>query len=778
MSAQPIEHVDVLIVGAGISGISAACHLAVHNPKHSYLMLEGRSDIGGTWDLFRYPGIRSDSDMYTFGFAFKPWTERRDIATAEAIQRYLNETVAEYGVRAHIRFGHRVTALDWSSERQHWIVTVTRAETGDTIEIACGFVMICTGYYNYDRGYVPDFPGIESFKGQIAHPQHWPEDLAYAGKRVLVIGSGATAVTVVPAMAETAAHVTMLQRSPSYLYSRPAIDAVAVFLRKVLPGRAAHALTRLKNLLFGHYIYFISKKRPEMVKKFLRDEIVKVVGPDFDVDTHFTPHYNPWDQRLCLTPDADILVALRDGKASVVTDTIDTFTEAGVRTASGREIAADIVVPATGLQVEILSGVAMTVDGRRIEAGEIVTYKGMMGANVPNLIYTFGYSHLSWTLRADLTSHFLSRLLTHMGKHGYRSVVPALAPGAFETESAMQKLADAGYIKRAVHRIPRQGPKPPWRNNDNYFLDYMSIKWGRLNDGVLRFTQDKAKTLALPMPVKRPRFAFAGRTALITGAGSGIGRALARTLAARGCNLALVDANADTLAAVAAEVGSNRLVVSTYVLDVADPEAVARLPQQVLATHDSVDLLINNAGVALGGHFEDVTRDEFDWLMRINFGGAVNLTRAMLAHLKTRPDAHIANISSVFGLIAPPGQAAYCASKFALRGFTEALRHELADGPIGVSAVHPGGIKTNIARDARIAEAVQAASDPEQRKRELSKTEKAFITSPEKAAEIILRGIERRRARILVGPDARVIATVERLFPTANLRVLARLSPI
>lgn len=756
-----MEHTNVLIIGAGISGIGAACHLRMKNPDEQLVILEGREALGGTWDLFRYPGIRSDSDMYTFGYSFKPWVEDQDIATADAILRYLNDTVDEYRVRDAIRFGHRVTKVTWSTADRRWVADVSRAD-GTAFQISSDFLLTCTGYYNYERGYLPEFEGWDEYQGDVAHPQHWPEDLDYRGKRVLVIGSGATAVTIVPSMAGEAAHVTMLQRSPTYIFSRPSEDAIAKTLRRHLPQGVAHQLTRLKNVGMQWALYNLARKRPEWMRAQLRKMAKATLGDSVDVDTHFKPHYEPWDQRLCLIPDGDLYEALGSGEASIVTDTIERFTATGVVLTSGQVIEADVVVPATGLELQFLGGMEMEVDGERIDGRELVSYKGMMFSNVPNWAHFLGYTAASWTLKVDLTADYICRLLQHMRKRGYETVTPRLEPG-MKTEPIMTKLSKAGYVKRAEDRLPKQGVERPWRNPDNYFKDYAAIRFGRIDDGVLAFSGRVRDN-------KRP-FQVRGKTAVVTGAASGIGAALADALAARGCHLALVDIDRDGLLEVGAAARARGVTVSTHVLDMGDPAAVAAFPAALTAEHPTVDVLINNAGVALGGHFEEVTAANFEWLMNINFYGVVNMTRALLPLLRRRPDAHIANVSSVFGMIAPPGQTAYCASKFAVRGFSEALRHELADTSVGVSVIHPGGIRTNIGRNARLPEGANAAVI----EREMRRFEKNFITNPDKAARVILAGLQKRKPRIMVGPDARAIEWMERLMPVRNMSVFTRI---
>ena len=414
------EHFDVLIVGAGLSGVGAGVHLHEHCPNKSYAILEARQSMGGTWDLFRYPGIRSDSDMHTLGYRFKPWRQAKSIADGPSILSYVRrETAAEYGVDQHIRYNHLAKAAAWSSEDAAWTVEAERADTGETVKITCNFLYMCQGYYSYRQGFSPEFEGLDQFKGQIVHPQQWPEDLDYAGKKVVVIGSGATAVTLVPAMAKEAGHIVMLQRSPTYVVSRPEKDALANRLRAVLPERWAYAITRWKNTTLGGMMYRRVRAEPEKAKAMIINMVRKELGPDYDVETHFTPRYNPWDQRLCLVPNADLFEAIRAGKASVVTDHIETFTEKGILLKSGQELEADIIVTATGLNLVVLGDMTFQVDGAPVAFNQTWTYKGMMYSGVPNLVSTFGYINASWTLRADLTSEYVCRVLnSYMGQEG------------------------------------------------------------------------------------------------------------------------------------------------------------------------------------------------------------------------------------------------------------------------------------------------------------------------------------------------------------------------
>jgi cation diffusion facilitator CzcD-associated flavoprotein CzcO len=483
-----IEHFDVLIVGAGLSGVGAGVHLHAKCPKKTYAILEGRPSMGGTWDLFRYPGVRSDSDMHTLGYNFKPWREAKSIADGPSILSYVRETAAEYGVDNKIRYNHRVTSAAWDSATSTWTVTAERGDTGGTARLTCNVLFMCAGYYSYRGGFTPDFPGTRDYKGRIVHPQKWPEDLDYAGRTVVVIGSGATAMTLVPAMARTARHVTMLQRSPTYVVSRPDQDAIANRLRKVLPERIAYGVTRWKNVTLQGLMYRKTRTDPQKVKDLILAGVRRELGPDFDIETHFTPRYNPWDQRLCLVPNSDLFAALRSGKASVVTEQIDAFTESGVRLASGAELPADIIVTATGLNMTIMGEAAFSVDGAAVDFGRTWTYKGMMFSDVPNLISTFGYINASWTLRADLTCEYVCRLVNHLDKLGATRVTPRLRDGdRGMPERPWIDDFSAGYMQREMHRFPLQGDREPWINPQDYKRDKRMIRNGAIEDGALAF---------------------------------------------------------------------------------------------------------------------------------------------------------------------------------------------------------------------------------------------------------------------------------------------------
>ncbi len=482
------SHVDVLIVGAGLSGIGAACHLEDECPSKSYAILEARDAIGGTWDLFRYPGVRSDSDMFTLGYRFKPWTDSRTLADGPSILSYVRETARERGVEDKIRFGHKVVGLSWSGDDACWTVQIDHA--GESTQMTCGFVLLCSGYYDYAGGYTPEFEGIDRFQGRIVHPQEWPEDLDYAGKRVVVIGSGATAVTMVPAMADSAAHVTMLQRSPTYVVTLPAIDPIANLVRRVLPEKAAYAVSRWKNVLLQSATYHLSRRRPRLVRRAIRAAARHQLPDGYDVDRHFKPPYDPWDQRMCVVPDGDLFKAIRNGRAEVVTDTIETFTETGLRLTSGQELTADVIITATGLNLLGMAGLDMTVDGEPVHLPDRLTYKALMLEDVPNLAFTIGYTNASWTLKADLTSEYVCRLLNHMDASGHAVCVPRNRDPSVVAEPLID--LSAGYVQRKIAEMPKQGSKPPWRLRQNYLHDIVDLRRGALEDGVLEFSRAPA----------------------------------------------------------------------------------------------------------------------------------------------------------------------------------------------------------------------------------------------------------------------------------------------
>src|ERR1700754_2519078 len=489
MEMTASEHLDVLIVGAGLSGVGAGYHLQQKCPGKSYAILEGRDCIGGTWDLFRYPGIRSDSDMFTLGYSFKPWLEAKAIADGPRILNYVRETAAENGIDKHIRYHHRVKRAAWSTPDARWSVEAERI-TGEgateVISFTCNFLFMCSGYYNYQNGYSPAFPGAADFAGRIVHPQKWTDDVDYAGKRVVVIGSGATAVTLVPEMAKKAAHVTMLQRSPTYVVARPAEGARANKLRAKLPAKLAYHLIRWRNVMWGMYFFQLSRRKPERVKQLILGGVKVALGPDYDIGTHFTPRYNPWDQRLCLVPDGDLFRAIRENRAAVVTNEIETFTQNGIRLKDGSEIEADIIVTATGLNLQVLGGLDVTVDGRAVDFSRTLNYKGMMYSDVPNLAAALGYTNASSTLKCDLTCEYVCRLLNYMDRRGYRECVPHnVDPDITELPSVT---FTSGYVQRSVAKMPKQGSKRPWRLYQNYALDIVTLRFGRVDDGVMQYS--------------------------------------------------------------------------------------------------------------------------------------------------------------------------------------------------------------------------------------------------------------------------------------------------
>ena len=481
-----MEHFDVVVVGAGISGIDAAYHLQTMCPDRTFVMLEGRDDIGGTWDLFTYPGIRSDSDMHTLGFGFKPWVAEKSIADGPAIMEYLRETVAEYDIEKHIRFQHLVRSAQWSTETGTWTITVEKADTGETVQLTCGYLFMCSGYYSYKGGYLPDFDGYDDFQGQIVHPQDWPEDLDYKGKKVVVIGSGATAVTLVPAMADDTEHITMLQRSPTYMVSRPDHDVIANNLRKVLPDKVAYDATRWKNSTMQQFVYGQTRKNPQKVRQKLLDGVKEQLPEGYDIDTHFTPDYDPWDQRLCADPNGAFFAVIRRGDATVVTDTIERFTEDGIRLESGDELTAEVVVTATGLELLFLGGMDIVVDGDPVDLAERLTYRGMMLEDVPNMAMAVGYTNASWTLKCDLTCDYVARLLSEMRRRGAVQATPRCTDDAVSPEPLLS--LTAGYVQRSAHLFPRQGRAAPWRVHQSYLRDYRAMRAAPIVDDALELT--------------------------------------------------------------------------------------------------------------------------------------------------------------------------------------------------------------------------------------------------------------------------------------------------
>ena len=479
------EKVDVLIVGAGISGIAAAYYLGERCPQLSWTIVEGRAAIGGTWDLFRYPGVRSDSDMYTLGYRFRPWRGEKAIADGPAILRYIRDTAREFGIDREIRFNHRLRRISWSSGAAEWTVDIERPSPSEPLQIRCNFLFMCTGYYRYDRGYMPEWRGMDDFAGDIVHPQAWRDDLDYAGKRVIIIGSGATAVTMAPALAERAGHVTVLQRSPSYVASIPARDPTAARLRERLPFKLAAWLMRWLQILRQWYYYHLARSSPQKARDMLLEGVRQALGPDYDVERHFTPRYNPWDERLCLMPDNNLFNVIKAGAVSMVTDHIERFVEAGIRLESGELLPADVIVTATGLVMRIMHGVEIIVDGETVVLGGTVSYKGIMYSNIPNLASSFGYTNASWTLKAELICEYVCRLLNYMARRRYRQCTPRLDESDAETAAFID--FSSGYVKRALAGLPKQGSRRPWKIYQNYLKDLLIMRYGRLNDGVMEF---------------------------------------------------------------------------------------------------------------------------------------------------------------------------------------------------------------------------------------------------------------------------------------------------
>jgi monooxygenase len=488
MNSSP-EHVDVLIVGAGLSGVGAARYLQARCPRVSYAIFEARDAIGGTWDLFRYPGVRSDSDMFTLGYSFRPWQGAQAIADGGAILSYITDTAAETGVDRHIRFGHRVVRASWSTDAARWHIVARRSGADEEVEITCGFIFSCTGYYRYDHGYLPDFPGMDRFGGTIVHPQEWPSGLDYAAKRVVVIGSGATAVTLVPALAEKARHVTMLQRSPSYIAPLPARDPIADAIGRILPQRQAGPAVRWFKALSTQAFFQLSQHRPEVVKRMVRRQISRQLPAGYDIDTHFTPRYNPWDQRFCIAPDGDLFRAIRDGTVSVVTDYVDTFTERGLLLASGAELEADIIVTATGLELLFIGGIELRVDGEAVDIASKLVYKGMMLEGVPNLAIAVGYTNASWTLKCDLTCNYVCRLVNHMQATGMRQCTPVNTDASVSLRPLLG--LTSGYVQRSADRFPKQGSRFPWRVHQSYLRDYRALRLRGIRDQAMVFSNQR-----------------------------------------------------------------------------------------------------------------------------------------------------------------------------------------------------------------------------------------------------------------------------------------------
>ena len=482
------EHIDVLIVGAGISGIGAGYYLKNKCPSKSFKILESRNNLGGTWDLFKYPGIRSDSDMTTMGYRFKPWTGKNLVADGGAILDYLNDVVDENGFRDKIQYDSHVTKAWWKSNESKWYVTYQDSAHGNESMITCNFLYFCVGYYDYENGHEPEFEGQSDFNGDIIHPQHWPENLNYKDKNVVVIGSGATAVTLIPSMADETKHITMLQRSPTYYMVRPNIDPIGAFFRRFMGKTVSYFVMRWKNIQLQSWFFKRARKDPKLIKEFLIGVVKEKLNPEYNVDKHFTPSYNPWEQRLCLVPDGDLFNAINEGKASVVTDHVDSFTSNGIKLKSGNELPADIIVTATGLKLMICSNIEIKVDDETIDISDTMTFKGMMVSNVPNVVWTFGYTNASWTLRADLTAEYTCKILNYMDKHDYKVATPS--PNSEIGEDGTWLDFNSGYVTRSAHLFPRNGDRDPWRNTQNYIKDVVDLRYGNVKDEELIFSKN------------------------------------------------------------------------------------------------------------------------------------------------------------------------------------------------------------------------------------------------------------------------------------------------
>ncbi|MGB3859861.1 MAG: NAD(P)/FAD-dependent oxidoreductase, partial [Ornithinimicrobium sp.] len=732
-------HSDVIVVGAGISGIDVAWRLTQQRPEISYLILEARGRVGGTWDLFRYPGIRSDSDIATFAFPFRPWIGDRVLADGAQIQDYVETTAAEAGITERIRFDTRVTRASWSSAEQRWTVTAQGPDGSQTR--TCSFLHLAAGYYDYDTGYQPEFPGREDFEGPFVHPQHWPRDLDVTGRRVVVIGSGATAMTLVPALARTAKHVTMLQRTPSWVASMPNRDRLGERLRRRLPEALAYRATRAKNIAFSQATYAVARRQPDRFAAMLRAGLRRDITDEAYLDAHFTPDYQPWDQRVCRIPNGDLTKAIASGRASVVTASMDALVAEGIRLSDGEVLPADIIVSATGLRLQMLGGISVDVDGDVVDPASRVAYRGLMLERVPNLMFTVGYVNSSWTLRADLVARYLCRLLELMDRKGYAVATPAKAP-----RGERRPLIDlrAGYVLRALDQLPTLGPKRPWTYAQNYLVEAPEMLHGSLRaDMVFTPTADQGALMSSTQDRRSAHYRYVGGTAVVTGAAGGIGEQLARQLAERGSDLALLDRRADTLQTLATDLRRQHpgLRISSHPVDLAEPDQIAKAAEAVLLEHEHVTLLINNAGVALGGRFDQVDAADFDWLMQVNLHAPIALVRAFLPALSATPGSQIVNLSSLFGLVAPGGQTAYVTSKYGLRGFSQALGHDLASRGIGVTSVHPGGVRTRIALDSRTGTGL----DEREAKAGREAFNRLLTIDPADAARTILRAAGRRR---------------------------------
>jgi monooxygenase len=721
--------VDILIVGAGLAGIGTACHVTKAFPGRSIAILERRAAIGGTWDLFRYPGVRSDTDMFSYGYAFRPWRGPRTLADGDTIREYIADTARAFHVDDCIRYGVRVTTAAWSSATQRWSVTVIDEATGGTERFRCGFLIACTGYYDHDAGYLPTFPGEDTFVGQRIRPQHWPGQLDYAGKRVVVIGSGATAITLVPAMADAASHITLLQRSPSYIVSMPSVDRLSRLLDRVLPEAWVHRLARGRFIALQRGVYLASKRWPGAMRTLLLAHVKSRVGKHVDMK-HFTPTYGPWDQRVCVVPDGDLFDALKSGKASIVTGDIASFTPQGIRLSSGEEIAADIIVTATGLNVSQLGGVALSVDGEPVPLQERMIYKGVLIEGVPNLGWVFGHANAPWTLKVELAARYLCRLIEHMGSIGASEVRPRDEPASRTNESILDALA-SGYVKRANGALPRQGSRHPWKLTQHLGRDREILLRQAIDDPLLVFRGPDA--IAIPRTF---RGRHDGQIAVVTGAGSGIGRAIARLLSAEGARVHCADIDGAAASATVAGLDDAR----AHTLDVTDAAAVAALADAIYAEDGRVDLLFNNAGIGHAARVEDSSLHDWQRVLAVNLMGVVHGIHAFLPRMQQQAGlSRIVNTASGAGLFPHPRMAPYCASKHAVVGLSTSLAAELHGSAVGVTILCPGVIDTAIAATTRMSgETLAHQSDAV-----------AYYArhgaAPEKVAADVLAAVRRRR---------------------------------
>lgn len=721
--------VDVLIVGAGLAGIGTACHVVTAFPGRSIAILERRAAIGGTWDLFRYPGIRSDTDMFSYGYAFRPWQGARTLADGAAIRQYIADTAREFHLDDRIHYGVRVTAAAWSSGAQRWSVTVVDEASGKIERFRCAFLFACTGYYDHDAGYLPIFPGEEVFTGQRIHPQHWPVQLDVSGKKVVVIGSGATAITLVPAMAHAVAQITLLQRSPSYIVSMPSVDGLSRLLGRVLPAAWVHRFTRWRFIALQRGVYLASKRWPKAMRSVLLSHVKSRVGKYMDMK-HFTPTYAPWDQRVCVVPDGDLFEALKSGKASIVTGAIERFTAGGIRLVSGEEIAADIIVTATGLNVSQLGGMSLSVDGEPVRLHERMTYKGVLVEGVPNLGLVFGHANAPWTLKVELAARYLCRLIAHMDRIGASEVRPREETASRTSESILGALA-SGYVKRADGALPRQGSRHPWKVTQHLGRDRLMLLKEPIDDPLLVFR--RPDTAELP---RASSGRHAGQIAVVTGAGSGIGRAIARLLSAEGARVHCADIDGTAATATASGLADAR----AHTLDVTDAAAVAALADVIYAEDGRVDLLFNNAGIGHAARVDESSLEDWQRVLSVNLMGVVHGIHAFLPRMQRQPaPSRIVNTASGAGLFPHPRMAPYCASKHAVVGLSTSLAAELDGSGVGVTILCPGVIDTAIASTTRMRGETLAHQS------EAVAYYARHGTAPEKVAVDVLAAVRRRK---------------------------------